>query len=136
MISYKERNYIKEALAQISSGEKFVRVDKTLAWVPSDITEDKVQAFISAVEQTYVAEQAEFEFDSSKFEVSFVKENKRVSVKPGLYGKTNVLLGEQVYKSFTEVRQAKVFAVQLEYASKNAKKPDFNKSMVESLKKI
>jgi hypothetical protein len=46
-----------------------------------------------------------------------VQEN-GVTIKPGIYGKTNVLLDGQVQRSFNEVRQARVFAAHLEHAQK------------------
>ena len=136
MIGYKERNSVKEALTQMASGTEFKKVNKELSWVPSSIAEDKVDMFVQSVMEAYKSGASEISFDDAKFEVKFVKENKTVSIKPGLYGKTNVLLGEQVYKSFTEVRQAKVFAVQLEHASKNAAKPKFKNTFVESVTEL
>jgi hypothetical protein len=48
-----------------------------------------------------------------------VQEKAGVSIKPGIYGKTDVLLDGQVQRSFNEVRQARVFAAHLENAQKN-----------------
>lgn len=50
-----------------------------------------------------------------------VQETRGVSIKPGIYGKTDVLLDGQVQRSFNEVRQARVFAAHLENAQKNTK---------------
>jgi hypothetical protein len=53
---------------------------------------------------------------------SKVQENTGVSIKPGIYGKTDVLLNGQVQRSFNEVRQARVFAAHLDNAQKSQSK--------------
>ena len=50
-----------------------------------------------------------------------VQETRGVSIKPGIYGRTDVLLDGQVQRSFPEVRQARVFAAHLEHVQKNKK---------------
>lgn len=50
-----------------------------------------------------------------------VQETRGVSIKPGIYGRTDVLLDGQVQRSFPEPRQARVFATYLENAQKNKK---------------
>ncbi len=47
-----------------------------------------------------------------------VQETRGVSIKPGIFGRTDVLLDGQVQRSFPEVRQARVFAAHLEHAQK------------------
>ena len=49
------------------------------------------------------------------------QEPKGISIKPGIYGRTDVLLDGQVQRSFPEVRQARVFAAQLDNAQKSKK---------------
>lgn len=51
-----------------------------------------------------------------------VQETRGVSIKPGIYGKTDVLLDGQVQRSFNEVRQARVFAAHLENSEKQKSK--------------
>lgn len=48
-----------------------------------------------------------------------VQETKGVSIKPGIFGRTDVLLDGHVQRSFPEVRQARVFAAHLEHAQKS-----------------
>lgn len=55
----------------------------------------------------------------SSFEVK--ETSGAVTIKPGLYGKTNVLLDGQVQMSYPTVRQARVYAAHLESAQKNIK---------------
>jgi hypothetical protein len=56
---------------------------------------------------------------SAPKQTSTVQETGVVSIKPGIYGKTNVLLDGQVQRSFNEVRQARVFATHLENSVKS-----------------
>ena len=132
------KNYIdmSAAVEQIKNGEKFTKVDRDLAWVPSNITEEHVEPFLEAVKSTYESDSTEFEFAGQKFEVEFVPERKDLRLKPGFNGRTDVMLNEQIIRSFNEVRQAKVFYTHLEHKIKNDPKKPFEKTLVKKVTSI
>lgn len=132
------KNYVDmtAALQQIKDGEKFTKVDKDLAWVPDSISEEHVQTFVEAVKSAYESDTTEFEFDGNKFEVEFVAEKRDLRLKPGFNGRTDVILNEQIIRSFNEVRQAKVFYTHLEHKMKNDPKKPFAKTLVKKVSSI
>ena len=124
------------AMQQVKAGEKFKVVDKELAWVPKTISEEKVQTFVEAVKSAYESDITEFEFDGNKFEVEFVAEKKDLRLKPGFNGRTDIILNEQIVRSFNEIRQAKVFYTHLENKLKTDPKKAFAKTSVKSVKPL
>ena len=124
------------ALQQIKDGEKFTKVDKDLAWVPESITEEQVGSFVEAVKSAYDADSTEVEFGGAKFSVEFIAEKKELRMKPGYAGRTDIMLNEQIVRSFNEVRQAKVFYTHLEHKIKNDPKKPFAKTLVKKVTSI
>jgi hypothetical protein len=124
------------AMDQIRSGEKFVSVNRELAWVPKNIEESKVQTFVEAVKSAYNSGETSVEFDDATYQVEFVAERNDWSLKPGIYGRFDVALNEQVVRTFREVRQAKVFLVQKQHDSNHAPKKAFENSLVKSVKSL
>lgn len=124
------------AMQQIKDGEEFTTVDRELAWVPESIAKEEVQSFVEAVKSAYEADSTEVEFGGNKFEVEFVAERKELKLKPGFNGRTDVILNEQIIRSFQEVRQAKVFYTHLEHKVKNDPKKPFAKTLVKKVNSI
>ena len=121
------------AMDQIRNGDKFVSVDKELAWVPETIEESKVQAFVEAVKSAYSSDETTVEFDDATYKVDFVAERKDFSMKPGRNGQFDVVLNEKVIRSFQEGRQAKVYLINKQHELNNAAKKAFSNSLVKSV---
>jgi len=132
------KNYVDmtAAMEQVRNGDKFISVDKELAWVPTSIEESKVQAFVEAVKSAYELNETLVEFDDASYKVEFVKERNNFSLKPGHNGKFDVALNEQVIRSFQEVRQAKVYLANKQHEMNNAPKKAFTKTSVVSVKPL
>ena len=121
------------AMDQIRNGDKFVSVDKELAWVPETIEESKVQAFVGAVKSAYTSGETTVEFDDATYKVDFFVERKDFSMKPGRNGQFDVVLNEKVIRSFHEGRQAKVYLINKQHELNNAPKKAFSNSLVKSV---
>jgi hypothetical protein len=124
------------AMNQVRSGDKFVSVNRELTWVPETITESKVQTFVEAVKSAYASDETTVEFDGTTYQVDFVVERKDFSMKPGRNGQFDVVLNEQVLRSFQDNRQAKVYLVTKQHDMNTAPKKAFNNSLVKSVKPL
>jgi|TARA_B110000971_G_scaffold47738_1_gene47815 hypothetical protein len=124
------------AMNQVRSGDKFVSVNRELTWVPETITESKVQTFVEAVKSAYASDETTVEFDGTTYQVDFVVERKDFSMKPGRNGQFDVVLNEQVLRSFQDNRQAKVYLVTKQHDLNGAPKKTFNNSLVKSIKTL
>lgn len=125
---------ITDALSYMAQGKAYIRRDYTISWVPETISEEKAPAFIQAVRTAYEQDQTEMIFEDTKYEVQFVAEKHDLRIKPGFAGKTNVVLNEQIVKSFSDMRQAKVFYAFQEHALKTAPKKPFANTVVASVR--
>lgn len=121
------------AMDQVRNGEKFVSTNKELAWVPETIEESKVQAFVEAVKSAYSSDETTVDFDGSTYKVDFVAERKDFSMKPGRNGQFDVVLNENVIRSFQEGRQAKVYLINKQHELNSAPKKAFSNSLVKSV---
>jgi len=124
------------AMNQVRSGDKFVSVNRELTWVPQTITESKVQTFVEAVKSAYASDETTVEFDGTTYQVDFVVERKDFSMKPGRNGQFDVVLNEQVLRTFQDNRQAKVYLVTKQHDMNTAPKKAFNNSLVKSVKPL
>ena len=124
------------AMNQVRSGDKFVSVNRELTWVPETITESKVQTFVEAVKSAYASDETTVEFDGTTYQVDFVVERKDFSMKPGRNGQFDVVLNEQVLRTFQDNRQAKVYLVTKQHDMNTAPKKAFNNSLVKSVKPL
>lgn len=130
MIGTEELRKIREAMQMVSEG-KIVEKKNGPSWMPESV-EDK-DTFIQSIKEAYEAGKNMFSYGDVSYSVEFFKEDRTVSVKPGVFGKTNVLLGESVLKSFAESRQARVYATYIQEHVKTMAKTPFSVSLVKSV---
>ena len=132
MIGAEELKNIREAMQMVSEGKTLEKkTPSTPSWIPESI--DDKNTFVQCVKEAYESGAKTFEYSDITYTVEFVKEDRTVSVKPGLYGKTNVLVGSRVIKSFTETRKARVYSAYLQEHVKNMQKPAFDMQLVKSV---
>lgn len=131
MISLEEKKAMQEALGMVSRGEKYVRPTKT--WIPQEISESEAPLFTQVVKEAYESDATEVVFNGETYAVSFVKENKEISMKPSFNGSVGVYLGEQLVKSLPDTRQAKVFMTYMQKSVQEQAKPSFNTKLIEKV---
>jgi len=129
-----EVKLMSKTLSGMVNGEKFT--PKLIPWIPSTIEESKIPTFIQAVKSAYEINKSEIDFDGSKFEVSFVKEENKLTYKPGIRGRFDIMLNEQRITSFTDLMKAKVFIATRQPVVDNSTKKSFTNSTVKSIKTL
>lgn len=135
MIGYRELKAIRGAMQQVADGSYQRQVAQPV-WVAEGVTDEQMDAYKQAIKETYESGYSEFEFAGKKYAVSFVKEDKTVSIKPTVSGKVDVLVGGKSVRSFNEARQARVYAAQLTEMKKSEPKASFNTSLITSVTEI
>lgn len=133
----RDLGHIRAALDDMAEGKvKVSGLKDSIKWIPSDVSEEDASKFVSSIKESYDNGTDTVKFSDKEYKIQYVKEDKTISIKPGIYGKTSVLLGEQVVKTFTDARQARVFAIHLEKSEKQKQKPKFQTSLVKSITSV